>query len=144
MNDDQIVDEPKVTADAAQSVPAKWVRTQLTKIGKTARAEVQALRRLEQQLRSYRVRIQEFAIACEKGGQEGTLLLPAVERVRRARDQRLAQGDKVQGAKTAQAKSEGATASELVRLMAIIPWNEGMHGMQDRVDVDPPQAKRKR
>lgn len=114
----------------AVSVPAEWVRDQLKLVGKGLRGEAEALKQLEERIYALRTATQAYADACDKGEES---ILPTLDKVKRARETKLAQIQQVQEARIAVTRSEIMTASEIGRLTALTPdWVTGVS--RDQID----------
>lgn len=81
-------------------------------------------------------------MACERVAKDHEPLLPAIEQTRRTRAQRLTQYEKVQEALEARERAAGVSAEEGVRLLALVPWTDGLHVLKERIDAEPRRRKR--
>lgn len=139
--DDLVEAEVASVEDTPRSVPSQWVRQQFARVGRATRAEIAQLKRLEEELRRYRESLQGFAVACERVSKPHEPLLPAIEQTRRTRTQRLTQNTRVEVALADRAKASGASAAEGLRLLALVPWTDGLHVLRERIDL-PRRRKR--
>jgi hypothetical protein len=139
---DELVATEAPAVGTARSVPPRWVRSQFARVGRAARAEIAQLRILEEALRSYRETLRGFAVACERVAKDREPLLPAIERTRRTRAQRLMQHEKIQMALEARKTAAGVSAWEGARLLALVPWTDGLHVLKERIDAEPRRRKR--
>lgn len=139
---DLVTTEDPSIEDTARSVPSQWVRRQFARVGRAARAEIAQLRALETELRRYRESLQGFVGACERVAKTHEPLLPAIEQTRRLRTQRLLQYERVGKALAARERAAGLSAEEGVRLLALVPWTDGLHVLKERIDAAPLRRRR--
>lgn len=127
----------------AASVPAEWVRDQLRLVGKGLRGEAAALKLLEDSIRALRFATTDYADICEK--QSDASLIPTMDRVKLARQDKITQVQLVQEARNAFTRTEVATGAHIARLTALAPaWVEGVASNQIDETVAPPRTRASR